>query len=592
VSETTIIEQKKTAPVGVVPVAGGGKGTKSLSKAFTNGLVYSPGSGALSRSTNVKALQFGQRLRDEWLFQFPLLGAAVMAYTHIAVSREWTVVGTPRRAAKAVETLNSTRFMDRNGEIHGGWSAYQFRRVMDYLCLGRNAFLKPRGGGSVLQYVDPVEVRNVGQPTQGKDRVIRARTKYDSQKTWNYLDTDWRRDELYMSYASPMSGTGYAPVPLLSILPSARMAYLIREHDIAKADGRKIRDIYIVADEQMQQALADAIVANVALYNGASVTEHGIPIVSAGASGMFDTGVNVGNLFGRLGLAEIDDGLDRSEFWLDYAQEIAAILDLPLRVFWNDPRGSNRSLEKVTQERARRQGPAFYILSEERLINNTGILGDRVRFQFVEEADMSLIKDRAEVAKVYAEAIEKLKTAMPKFSGEAIRSWLQQLGVLPRDEDLLDEIATISESPVQAEDMVDGDIETMLEEQTADNLESELEVTEDFALAQQPQVAVQVENSQTEGAEEVTEKVAAQLREAKSLADYMRNQRVSQQPGYGEVVLNCHGEILEHRERVFHISAALKAVVESDNAVDSGITADEYDQESERMLEDAFAVSK
>jgi len=554
-----------------------GKLTKAFTKAMQNGIVYSPGSGALGRTTNARSRALGQKLRDEWLFQYPLLPAAVMTYAHIAVSREWTVVGTPRRAAKAVETLNNAAYVDSGGEAHFGWQAFAFRRVVDYLTLGRNAFLKPKGSRSVLQYVDPVEVLISGSTKMqvGKDRIINDLRSTKNQKYWNYLNTDWTRSELVMNYAA--AAGPYAAIPLLSVLPSARMAYLIREHDSAKADGRKIRDIFVVADEAMQDALAQAMAANIALYNGASVTDHGIPIISVGVNNLFDgNSADVSKLFARMGLTEVDDNFDRSAFFLDYAQEIAAVLDMPLRTFWNDPRGSNRSLERVTQERSRRQGPAYYILGEERLINNSGILGKRVRFQFVEEIDTSLIKDRAEIAKTYAEAIDLLHSAIPQLSGDSVMAWLQQLGVLPRDEDLIKEISTISESPVQPEDMVDGDIEELLAAQSEEALQNEIEITKLQAEALNPPTGnTQIANDPNQD-------------ETKAIADFMRSQRPATIPDYGEVMLDSHGDIVDYRKRTYHIDYLMKTIVETASDFVGGIDAKVFDDEAAQILADAF----
>lgn len=552
---------------------------------FASGMINVPGRGV--RMKNATTLKHGQALRDEWLWQFPILPGAVMTYIQAAVSREWTVTGTPRRAARAVETLNETRYMDATGEIHFGWQALQTRRVMDWLCLGKTAMVYPRtrgGGRGYLQYADPTEFILTGDMPSHADRILSKRTKPPMTNTV-YLNRRWRSDELLVNYAVAAGGAGMFGSPLLGILPSARLAYLIREHDQARADGRKIRDIFIVADEDMRDSLWDAIITNLKLWNGGSVTEHGVPIVAATTAGGLADNIDVSKLFARLGLADIPDDLNRSEFWLDYANEIAALLGLSLRTFWS-PQGqsSNRAVEKVAQERARRVGPSYYILSEERHLNYSGILGDRVRFQFIEEADTQLLKDRAAIAYQYAQAVEKLKASIPELSGRALMNWLQQLMVLPNDEDLLAEISTLSESPVQVEDMIDGDVETMIAEEAEANREAEIEAGIE---AQEAQFELQERHAIPTPAQDQEEAKTHFREEIGAIARYMRSVRQMSVPDYGEVVLGRDGKILESRARTYHVGGllALEKSMETDYDY---IDADTYEDQVEDLISDAF----
>ena len=558
-----------------------------VTRALMSGVISAPG---LYRVNMFEANTISRQLRDEWLFEFPILPAAVQTYIQVAVSREWTITGSPRRAAKAVETLNDARFMDSNGEVHFGWEAFQTRRVLDWITTGRNAFLYPKS--SYLQYVDPLDILYVNNIPDPRDRVLTTRNdRYKTRKIFKYLERDWNQEELFLNYAFPVGANGINPSPLLSVLPTARMAFLVREHDMARADGRKLRDIFIVADNSMREAFAEAIKQSVLLWNGASPEKIGVGIVSAGADAIMDVGVNVNNMFARLGLADIPENFNRTEFWLDYAQEVAAALDLPLRSFWNDPRGSNRSLEKVTQERARRQGPAYYILTEQRLLNNSGILGDRVRFQFIEEVDTSLLKDNAEIAFVYAQAIEKLKAALPELSGKAVMSWMQHMGILPRDEDLVKEIATLTEDKVQAEDMIDGDMEQLLEEQGKENLESELEVKKKQQEALQPQVQPGAPGGNKPPAQQQQQKKKQATQKALSFFQryFSSNFKVkSIVPDYGEVVLDSSGNVIEHRNRVFQIGDYFEQKT-INGEVDAGITKEEYKQEVNTALDRVLA---
>jgi hypothetical protein len=158
--------------------------------------------------------------------------------------------------------------------------------------------------------------------------------------------------------------------------------------------------------------------------------------------------------------------------------------------------------------------------------------------------------------------------------------------VLPRDEDLVSEIETISETPVQAEDMVDGDIEQILEEDAEEAREQELESIAEKAEASQPQL-----NSSSNGSSDNNNngKKSMSLLEAEALLDFMRSGRKQDAPDYGEVMLDQHGEILEYRKRVFHIDPLMHKIVRgSDSPLLDGIGADEYAQEIAAISAEIF----
>jgi hypothetical protein len=258
------------------------------------------------------------------------------------------------------------------------------------------------------------------------------------EKVWEY-EGKWIRDEdVHLHHPVPIGGSRFT-APILHIIPTAVLSWLIREHDTASLDGRKIRDIIFVGNLAMFDAIKDAINTTAALWAGASPEElGGIPVVEVNNP----NGQPMENFFARLGISNIPDSFDREEFIFRYVNEISSALGLALRHFWNNEKTTNRALEVVQEQRQQQKGPAIFVRSEQRLINNSGMLkqfGNSVRFSFQEETDTSSMKDKAEIMRLHAEAIEKIATLIgAQVKPESLVSFMQSLGMLPNEIEMFD----------------------------------------------------------------------------------------------------------------------------------------------------------
>lgn len=511
-------------------------------------IVSSPFPYTFSRRS-VQNLTYLRRVRDEYLHEVPILPGAVYTFVHVAASREWTITGQPRAASRAVDYLNNAKFYDAQGMLHYGWQEYITRRVLDWLVLGRTSFLSPLSAGrsrqvrGPLQYVDPTEL--IFAPDSAvsiDDLVITRDTKRRKPKIWDYRNNRFSDDEIFVNHIIPTGGSGHFVSPVLSLLPVARLAWLIREHDSARADGRKIRDIFMVADDNMVEAISQAITQSVALWNGEDPSKVGIPIVAVnrigGNAGLF----KIEDMFARLGLAEIPDSLDREKFTYDYVNQIAATIELGLRYFWYDPRGTNRSLEQVNEQRQTVKGPAYFIRSEQRHINGSGILGKAV-MRFIEETDAQAQRDRAEILKTYAEATEKFSGVLGGvLDSENFLTWLQKQGVLPDDMDLSG-LATYDESPVRAEDLGG-------KPDTAPREEREQAVRENPLNTRLTSGSGSAESGSPRNRDLATAKTLYGM-----MVQRLKNELESEQsiPDYGEVVLDMDGSVTEVRRKAFPV---------------------------------------
>lgn len=401
-------------------------------------------------------LRVGQNVRDTWLHELPILPGAVYTFVHVAASREWTVTGLPRVASRAMDYLNNAKYVDLSGKIHFGWEDFISRRVMDWLTIGQTMFLSPQSttwSRGPLQYVDPTEVRFEPPATQRDMSAYVLTSDKLTDKPWYYRDLQWSYDELFMNNILPFGGRGMYVSPILSLLPTARLAWLIREHDQARVDGRKIRDIILAADDNLVEAIEKAITISVNLWNGADPEKNGIPIVALNRiGGNSDSSFDVEKFVGRLGIADIPEGLNREEFTYNYVNEIASTIGLGLRYFWYDPRGTNRSLEQVNEQRQTVKGPSYFVRSEERHLNSSGILGKAV-FRFVEEVDTVSMKSRAEILQMYAEATVNFRQVFGDvLDGESLLAWLQQQRIFPEDIDLVN-LETYGDSTFTPEEL-------------------------------------------------------------------------------------------------------------------------------------------
>lgn len=392
-------------------------------------------------------LSVGEALRDNHIWTYPILPGAILVFQQLSSSREWTISGKPTAVSRAVEFLNSTKTIDPStGWVDVGFEAYLKRKALDYIVLGRTACAvrKPRGlGQPYLEYIDPTRL-SFGRQEQFGDKVSSGvNATYNNpvkpgEKVWEY-EGKWIKDEdVHIHHPVPIGGKRFT-APILHLIPTATLAWLIREHDAASLDGRKIRDIIFVGNLAMFDAIKDAINTTAALWAGASPEElGGIPVVEVNNP----NGQPMENFFARLGISNIPESFDREEFIFRYVNEISSALGLALRHFWNNEKTTNRALEVVQEQRQQQKGPAIFVRSEQRLINNSGMLkqfGNSVRFGFQEEADTSGMKDRAEVMRLHAEAIEKIATLIgAKVKPESLVSFMQSLDMLPNEIEMFD----------------------------------------------------------------------------------------------------------------------------------------------------------
>lgn len=393
-----------------------------------NKLIFSP-PGFSNRHLVRQMLQFGREIRDVYLWQYPLLPGAVYTYQQMASGREWKVSGKNERGvAAAVEWLNSAQSINHDGVIDYGMEQFIRRRVLDYLCVGRTSFYWEQG--KPLRYLDPVFL------------------SYDlDNRKWqnSFTNEEYPVENLVINHPIPMGNSGYFLSPISFIIPTAMLAWLIREHDNAAANGRKIRDIIIVRGSELATQIANAVQTSVALWSGADPSKNDIPVVFTETL----DNVPVKDMITRLGIANIPENFNREGFQFEYVNEIGATTGLAIRHFWNSEKATNRALEEVQEARQSQKGPSAFVRSEQRLINQSGCLeqfGRNVRFGFIEEVDSQSQESRAKVIKLYSEALEKFALVFNgKVNGNAFLAWLQSEDLLPADLDLV-ELGTMIQS--------------------------------------------------------------------------------------------------------------------------------------------------
>jgi hypothetical protein len=532
-------------------------GLAKIGKLLRNGIVPAPGKTDLRglRNSTVN-LRVGQFLRDRWLQQFPLLPDMVSSFSQVAVSREWTVTGTPARAARSVERLNNAVYVDENGLLYEGWSAFTARRVVDWLTLGRYAMLLP-SRTSPLQYVDPVEVTH--QPAETRSRVIKRRGT-PNWKDFHYAGETWGYDQLFQNHYLPI-GAASAMSPLVPAIPLARLLYLVEQHDMASVDGRKIKDIFIVADDNVRDALIDALHQYAVMQSeDFDPSKHGIPIVAANKRGGSAEGERVEDLIALLGISKVPDGLDREALWDQAAISFSALSGMQVTEWYHIRTGAaNRATERVNQERGRTKGANYFVRQDQRFINNSGIMG-RTVFAYTEEVDVQAQKDRAEVMLRLSEAVKNLSEAIGMaISPRAMVRWLQQLGVFPTDDYLVDDIILLSEDPVKPDDMVDVPIEQLLEEQEQKDRErqKEREMEEAELAAEKQRLIAEAQQSVAGDSEDEEEAARSIFRFVRAVKD-AQSEQVRPIPEYGEVTVNQDGFIVDRRLPIYPVASLLK----------------------------------
>lgn len=371
-------------------------------------------------------LDFGREIRETLLWNYPILPTAVMTFIQLASSREVKVSApTARAASRAVDWLNEARSENYDGTFEYGYPSILKRRALDYISVGRTIYFM----SDKLYYIDP------------------AYTKFNfnpSNSFWfdQLTHTKYQPEVLAVNHAYPIGRTGMFMCPLAPVIPTATLAWLIREHDRAMADGRKIRDIFIAGTKQMAESMSAAVEKSLKLWAGADPRKNGIPIIYLDN---LPPGISVQDMIGRLGLAEIPQNLNRSDFQFEYVNEISAAIGLTLRHFWNSEKATNRALEDMQEARQLQKGPSEFVRTEQRIINNhpEGIkrFGNRVRMGFIEETDSQTQETRGKVLKAFSNALLSFaKVFGGQVNGDAFLAWLQSEDILPPDLNLITEM--------------------------------------------------------------------------------------------------------------------------------------------------------
>lgn len=396
-------------------------------------------------------LEYGREVRDTWLWKYNILPGAVLVFQQMCSGREWRVSGSARGVARTVEWLNNTVTYNYNGIVEYGFEQYLKRRVLDYLCVGRTSFIVENDPTSPLRYADPSRLIFNFEPRQ---------YWYDA-----YTEQQYSVNEVFVHHPVPIGGAGNFIAPITPVLSTAQLDWLINEHDKAATDGRKIRDIIVTGNRELALSMQEGIQKSLELWSGADPTKNGVPIVFLEA---IVQGVKVSDMIHRIGIANIPENFDRQGFEFKYVNEISAHLGLALRHFWNSEKATNRALEEVQEARQSQKGPSSFVRTEQRLLNDSGVLkrfGRNIKFGFIEEVDLQSRKVNAEVLKLYAEGLNIFSTVFNGVvNGDAFLAWLQSEGILPPDLELVTDLNTIENSdqmPVpqgENETIQEGDI--------------------------------------------------------------------------------------------------------------------------------------
>lgn len=450
-------------------------------------------------------MRVGQDLRDRSLHEYPLLPGAIEVYQEMVTSREWKVSGSPRSVTRAIEWLNDAQTFKGDGTIDVGFAQHLNRRVLDHLCLGRTMFHHGEDASKPLRYLDPVYMTFNLKARQWEDSLIRGQ-KFPVK-------------EVVVNHPKPIGATGMWVAPLGPVIPTAQLAWLVREHDMAKADGRKMRDILVVHSEALAEEIGKQIETYISLQSGKfDPAKDNIPIAFVDN---VPQGSSVADLFAYLELAKIPDHFDREQFAFSYANEIANLTGLTVRQFWNIEKGTNRALEQEMSKRQVTRGPAHFIRSEQRLLRRPimAIFGRRTRFGFIEEVDTATKKIDAEVITLFTEALKAMvEVSAGRLDGtellKSLMGWFQSMGLLPPEINFSELFNAIQSS--EPESIPDGEDEVI----------------------------------------EESEKSPTPLPEQAA--------RVKNVLDYGEITMSLDGVLLDYREKIFHIDQVLEKVVEED----------------------------
>lgn len=395
-------------------------------------LLHAPGWKS-ARQNQRQVIEIGRQFRDEDYPRYPLLPEAIGVAQQLASSREWRIITTKansRGAGRAIDYINNAVTLNYyDGRVELGFPQFLRRRYLDYVTIGRT--LAYWDVGKPLEYLDPAWCHFYLSPN----------------REWHYFnDQKYPESQVYVHHPVPKGGHGYFSSPLAPIIPTAMLAWLIREHDLASADGRKIRDIVAVGSKQAAKDMAQVVEEMMAIWDKPVTDSNQIPVLYVDTYGQMP----VKDMFHRLGLANIPEGFDRERFDFYYANQISAGLGLALRHFWSKDEFTNRSLEEINEQRQAVKGPNIFIRTEQEMVNRSGMLkqfGPNLRFEFIEEVDVATRKARAEVLLSFSEAVKNLlEIGDPNFTMRTALAWGRHEGIMPPDlENLQEQVIRESE---------------------------------------------------------------------------------------------------------------------------------------------------
>lgn len=364
-------------------------------------------------------LRYGEQIRDRFIWEYPALPGAVYTYQQMASGREWRLSGSAVGVARAYEWLQNATTRTYDGMVYVGFEDYLRRRALDYIAVGRTIF----HAGAELTYVDPCYCRWDAQTRVWEDSLN---------------DKKYPVDQVTVNHPIPIGAMGSFMSPLAMIMPIAMLVWLVQEHDKAAIDGRRLRDVVLVVGKDLAENIQSSIESMISAWSGKDPASN--EVLMAYTEPSSGVSVRAADLVTTIGVSKIPEGFDRRQLWQQYVNEIAAGIGVALRHFWNgSDQYANRALEEVQEARATQKGPTVFVRSEQRQLNHfLKRFGRNVRLAFDEEVDTQSQKVNAEVLKLNAEALQIFAGVLGvEINSEAWVAWMQSLGQLPADIDLV-----------------------------------------------------------------------------------------------------------------------------------------------------------
>jgi hypothetical protein len=496
-------------------------------------------------------LSIGKQMRSEFK-KYRLLNGAITAYQDLASTREWTVSGKETAVQRTVEAINGVETWDyTTGMTDVGFEQHLRRLSLDYVTIGRIAQLF-RGNADTFEYMylDPTVLYYNQQLLK-----MNKSGNYDKIRPdfliWGYGSNSnskplYKWNEVRLAHPIPVGVGGFIS-PTLLVYPMALMAWLIQEHDSAKADGRKLRDILLV-DQGLSEPIMEVLESSLQLWSGADPTKVGVPIVeiSQPLNGKLQDRI------AHLGLSEIPENFDREAFDHMYANQIASSLGLALRQFWQDDSNTNRALEEVQEARQQLKGPLAFVRAVQRMMNESSVVrlfspaSRPSKFAFMEEADTGSFKERADAMKSYAEALLSAGTAVgARLKPEPLIRKFQEYDLLPADMTIEEMLMTVEE------------VKQLMEQQQV--------LVEDDTVRQSP-------DQRTNTADEITQ--------LKILKTYIEDlSKKTDDLGENEIKMTGDYKIIDRRRPTYSIDKILKSALEKQKLLDPDAIS-RYDDES------------